>query len=164
MAKTAAQNIKELDKKVRAAVLKGLLHASDDIQSSGRDVTQRWYHKVDFTDSVARPQQRIEVTIKPKGKRENLAIWGYVEHGTKPHKIPKVVVPGKLLKFRTGYSAKTMAVAKYNVGTGQSFGSWRSAKQVNHPGSKGRKFLVSFLKELSPRLEVRVNQEVARVI
>ena len=133
----ASAIIKAEFKKVKDASLQALMNASDDIQSTGRDAVRQWKNRPDFGEEVYVAMDYMEITIKPKGNRKVIAIYGYVDQGTRPHIImPKI--PGTYLKFRTGYSAKTQPIAKYNVGSGQSFGNWVSKAQVFHPGSKGR--------------------------
>jgi hypothetical protein len=163
MPNTAAGNIfRNYKKLLLQATEDGLIHAADDIESTGRDAVRRWKNKPDFKDTTLRTKQRIEVTIKPKGDKKVIQIFTYVEKGTKPHIImPKK--PGTYLKFRTGYSALTLPTAKYNQGSGMSFGNWVSKAQVFHPGSKPRLFLETFMKELVPSLQVRVQQEINRV-
>lgn len=140
-----------------------LMNASDDIQSTGRDAVREWRNKPNFGETVYNGQDRIEFLIKPTGSRKVVQIFQYVDLGTKRHLIfPKL--PGGMLKFRTGYSARTQPIAKYNVGTGQSFGSWASKAYVNHPGNKARLFLQTFAEKLIPDLQTRVQQEITKAI
>jgi hypothetical protein len=160
---SAGQAVRDIDKKVRDATLKALQNASDDVQSTGRDTVARWRHKVDFEETLTMDRLFIEALIKPTGK--NVKIFQYVDLGTKgPYLIPKVVVPGKFLRFQVGYSARTMPIAQYNQGSGQHFGAWISKAQVTHPGIKARKFLETYVKELIPTLQVRVQTEITRSV
>lgn len=157
----AASDIHNIYKKVYQACVQATMNSSDDIQSTGRDAVREWRSKVDFGENLTLDTQRIEAIIKPKGRA--VKIFGFVDLGTKPH----VIMPrkeGGMLKFRVGYSARTMPVAKYNVGTGQSFGSWATKAMIFHPGTKPRKFLETFMKELIPSFQVRVQQEITRAI
>jgi hypothetical protein len=155
----AAARIREIDELVRTAVYTGLQNASDDIMSTSRDVVARWKNKPDFGDDFTVTRDRIECLIKPKGSRKVISIFKYVDKGTKPHLIfPKT--PGGSLFFRSGYSARTKAVAKYNVGSGQSFGAWIQSKGVAHPGNDARLFMETFAKELVPSLQSRVQKEI----
>lgn len=159
MAKLAGAGIRAIDKKTRAAALQAIKNASDDVQSTGRDATRQWRRKVDFKETLTVDLLRIEALIKPSG--QNVKIFQYVDLGTKgPYLIPKVVVPGKYLRFQVGYSARTMPIAQYNKGTGQHFGAWVSKAQVTHPGIKARKFLETFMKDMIPSLQVRVQTEI----
>lgn len=157
---SAGTAIRNIDKAVRAATLQGIKNASDDIQSTGRDTVRQWRHKVDFDETLTVDKLFIEALIKPTGATK---IFGYVDMGTKgPYLIPKVVTPGKYMRFQPGYSARTQPVARYNVGTGQHFGPWVSKLQVVHPGIKPRKFLETYMTKLVPTLQVRVQTEITR--
>jgi len=81
-----------------------------------------------------------------------------------PYPIPKIIVPGKFLRFRTGYSARTAPIAKFNVGTGMANGGWVTKKQVMHPGIKKRKFMETFLEDMTPPLERRVQTRITNAI
>lgn len=155
----AGAAIRAIDTKVRTATVQALKNASDDIQSTGRDATRQWRRKVDFGETLMVDRWRIDLLVKPKGR--NVKVFQYIDLGTKgPYLIPKVVVPGGMLRFQVKYSARTAPVAQYNKGTGQHFGSWASKAQVTHPGIKARKFLETFMKDLIPSLQARVQTEI----
>lgn len=156
----AAARIKEIDELVRTAVYTGLQNASDDIMSTSRDAVQQWRNRPDFADAFTVTKTRIECLIKPKGNRKVISIFKYVDKGTKgPYLIfPKV--EGGALWFKSGYSARTALVAKYNQGTGQSFGKTVKSFGVIHPGIKARLFLETYAKELVPALNMRVQNEI----
>lgn len=159
----AGDAIRNIDQLVRTAVYTALQNASDDIQSTSRDAVQRWRNKPDFGDQFTVTKTYMECLIKPKGSRKVISIFKYVDKGTKPHLIfPKP--PNTRLAFQTGYSARTMPVAKYNVGTGQSFGKWVKAKGVAHPGIEPRLFMETFADKLIPSLVVRVQTGIANSI
>lgn len=160
----AAARIKEIDELVRTATYTGLQNASDDIMSTSRDVVARWRNKPDFSDQFTVTKTRMECLIKPTGSRRVISIFKYVDKGTKgPYLIfPKP--PNTHLYFRSGYSARTQPVALYNKGTGQSFGAYIKSEGVIHPGIKSRLFLETFMKELIPALETRVQREITIAI
>lgn len=159
----AAQDIGKIYDKVREGCMQALLNSSDDIQSTGRDAVREWRNKPGFGETIYNGFDRIEILIKPTGNRRVVEIFQYVDLGTKRHMIfPKV--PGTMLKFRGNYSARTQPVAKYNVGSGQSFGSWMSKAFVQHPGNKARLFLETFAEKLIPNLQVRVQTEITKAI
>lgn len=159
VAKAAGAALRKIDQTVRNATLQAMLNASDDVQSTSRDATNQWRRKVDFKETLTLDRLYIEVLIRPTGP--NVKIFQYVDLGTKgPYLIPKVLVPGRMLHFQVGYSARTMPIAQYNKGSGQHFGAWVSKAQVVHPGIKARKFLETFMKELIPSLQVRVQTEI----
>lgn len=159
----AAKDIGKIYETVRNSCITALMNASDDVQSTARDAVREWKNKPDFGETVFNGQKRIEFLIKPKGNKKVTKIFGYVDLGTKPHLIV-AKKPGTMLKFRSNYSARTQPIAKYNQGSGQSFGSWISKKSVNHPGNKGRKFLETFAEKLIPTLQQRVQIQITKDI
>ncbi len=155
--------MRQIDQTVRDATLQAMKNASDDLQSTGRDTVRSWRRKVDFGETLTMDRLMIEVLIKPTGR--NVKIFQYVDLGTRgPYPIPKLLTPGKMLRFQTGYSARTAPVGQYNKGSGQHFGSWVRKAQVMHPGIKARKFLETYLKDLIPSLQVRVQSEITRSV
>lgn len=156
--------MRDIDRRVRGATLQAIQNASDDLQSTSRDTVRQWRNRPDFKEELTVDESRIEALIKPSGTKRVLKIFGYVDKGTKgPYLIPKVVVPGKYLRFQKGYSARTMPIAQYNKGTGQHFGQWVSKQQVVHPGIAARKFMETYLEKLIPTLQSRVQTEINRV-
>lgn len=156
----AAARIREIDELVRTATYTGLQNASDDIMSTSRDAVQQWRNRPDFGDEFTVTKTYIECLIKPKGNRKVIAIFKYVDRGTKGPYIILPKVDGGALWFKSGYSARTAPVAKYNVGTGQSFGKTVKSFGVIHPGIKARLFMETFAKELIPSLQARVTNEI----
>lgn len=129
-----------------------------EMRTEHEKVVRDWTHKPTFKAEVNESKYLKTVKIKVKGQHAD--IWTFVDKGTKPHEIAAKNVP--LLKFQTGYSARTAPIAKHNVGTGQKFGAWVSAAVVQHPGTEARKFTETILKELSPPLEDRIQAAVKR--
>lgn len=159
----AARDMQAIYDKVHRACVQALMNASDDIQSTSRDTVRQWKNKPDFGEETFMSPERIEYTVKPKGSKKVLSIFKYVDRGTRPHIIrPKI--PGTYLKFRAGYSARTQPVALYNKGSGQSFGSWVQKSQVNHPGSAARKFMETYMTDLIPSLQRRVQDEITKAV
>ena len=155
---SVASVIKTIDETVRAAVQRTILNASDDVQSTARDTVREWTHRVEFVEVMTLERTWIEAHIKPDG--EAVKIFQYVDLGTKGPYIIAPKTPGGRLRFQTGYSARTQPIAKYNQGTGQSFGAWVQAKSVMHPGIDARKFLETYLTDLIPSLVVRMTTEI----
>lgn len=159
----AAQDIGKIYDKVLQGCTQALMNASDDIQSTGRDAVREWKNKPNFGETVYNYQDRIEFLIKPTGSAKVVKIFQYVDLGTKRHLIyPKL--PGGMLKFRVGYSARTQPIAKYNQGSGKSFGNWATKAFVSHPGNKPRLFLQTFMEKLIPDLATRVQQSITEAI
>ncbi len=129
-----------------------------EMRTEHEHVVREWTHKPTF--KVETDERPFLKTVKIKVKGENADIWTFVDQGTKPHEIAAKNAP--MLKFQTGYSARTAPVAKSNQGTGQKFGPWVAKAVVQHPGTEARKFTETILKELSPPIEDRIQAAVKR--
>ena len=132
---------------VPGEIRRELEEQGDAIKAELEDVVSDWSPKnrPQFTRKVTVSPIRIVLEVRPLEGRQATTIFGYVDQGTKgPYKIPKVPkTPDSkppLLVFRTGYQPLTQPIAKAHVGTGQASGPWRRARQVTHPGIKGRHF------------------------
>ncbi len=153
----------ETDTKIKRAVKKALKDTADDMKDEFENVVDKWSHKPTFTVETNFSPNYIEATIKPGGKHKK--IFKYVDMGTKgPYPIPKIVIPGKLLRFRTGYSARTAPVGQYNVGSGGAVGGWVSKAQVTHPGIKAREFSEKISKDNKFALDKRVNEALKKAL
>jgi hypothetical protein len=129
-----------------------------ELKTSNDKVVRSWSHKPTFRAEYNKSASFKTVKVVAQGRYK--AIWGYVDLGTKPHVIRAKNKP--FLAFQTGYSARTAPIAKFNQGTGQKFGAWKRKKEVNHPGTKARKFTETFFKELSPPFPDRIQAAVKR--
>lgn len=92
-------------------------------------------------------------------------IYGYVSNGTKPHLIrPK---NGTILRFQTGYTAKT-APGRFLSTAGGASGAFAFAKEVHHPGSKPRRFNELIARKyqangaLAKNVQARINAVAAK--
>lgn len=120
-----------------------------------------WEHKPQFSFTQRIAPDKISVEILVFGKYAK--IWQYVDQGTKPHEIlPRPENPTQRLAFQTGYSAKTAPVAQFHVGTGARSGQWVSAKAVQHPGTKARKFTKTFSDDLQREMARRIENAFRR--
>ncbi len=127
---------KTLDKEVKPTLVK-----------SHEVIVKNWKHKPKFQAKKTIKPDVIAVTVFPTG--ENKKIWRFVDKGTKPHVIKAKNAPN--LIFQTGYKPKTLASPARTVsGGGKSIGPIVSKKQVNHPGSKARKFTETIAKDIKP--------------
>jgi len=107
-----------------------------------------WKHKPQFEITVIQNDQQMGVTVGTDDK-----IFGYVDEGTKPHRIvPKASNPSKRLFFREGFSPKTQPGIVGSWGGG-SFGNVVVAKAVNHPGTAARKFTQTIQKQTEKHFE-----------
>jgi len=104
--------------------------ASKAILADYRVTHQTWKHNPGF--KIAQPS-KYEWHIFTESE-----IYGYVSGGTRPHQIrPKN--PAGVLRFQSGYSAKTVPrviMSRQGGASGPTF----TAKVVNHPGTEGRDF------------------------
>lgn len=146
----------ENDTRVRYAVRRALRETAEDMKDEFENVVEKWSNKPRFETQLTVSPNRIEATIEPKGRAKK--IFKYIDMGTKgPYQIPKIIVPGKLLRFRTGYSARTAPVGKYNVGSGTAVGGFVSKRSVMHPGIRARQFSDKISKDHKFALDQRVN-------
>lgn len=141
---------KEIESELRAT--------GQELKTSHDKVVREWTHRPSFKAQYSTHAAIQSVKITPQGIHKNLWIW--VDRGTKPHVIRAVNAP--FLKFQSGYSARTAVGAKSAQGTGQRFGSWVQKTEVNHPGTEARDFSKTFMDELSPSFEDRINAAVKR--
>lgn len=155
----------EIDTTTRNAVRQELFFTAEELLRKTQDATSDWDRKPRFKKELVVSPVLISASIIPTGR--NATIYGYVDQGTNgPYPIPKFprVDPNtgkpKLLKFRTGYSARTAAVAKSHQGSGRADGPWVSIAQVTHPGIEAREFLRTFEEELRPSLNRRIDNAI----
>lgn len=137
---------------------RALEEAGERLFNRHQNIVKEWTHKPKFTTRLTISGDESRVDIMPMGKFA--AIWGYVDRGTKPHKIR--AKNGGFLRFQTDYSARTAPIARANQGTGRAAGAWRSKREVNHPGIKARKFTITLLERLNPPLPERIQAAVVR--
>ena len=111
-----------------------------------RRAVSNWTAKPIFSYRITIGRKSIRLTVFPKGAARQQFLW--VDRGTQPYTIyPK---NGAFLRFQPGYNAKTQPITRFGVGDGSRFGGWISAKVVNHPGIRARKFGEKFSKDIRP--------------
>lgn len=138
--------------KLSRALTNALNGVAKDIQVDFMVTTQTWEHKVPFLIQVLGAYRRIVATDDE--------IYGYVNDGTRPHRIrPK----GKMLRFNTPFKPKTLP-SKIMSGPGGKGTSEVFSREVNHPGTKARKFDVAIKdkwdKEFAVIMQRAVDAEV----
>ena len=95
-----------------------------------------------FEKTVATWNTKVNFTIRKTkfGRSVGTAseVFGYVDQGTEPHKIPKSPATHPL-RFRVGGRPKTRpkVITSYKGAPGKD---WASSFQVDHPGTKPRLF------------------------
>ena len=102
------------------------------IQRDFEKTTKNWKEEVDFKVSQKKQGDRYTFTAFTDN-----TIYGYVNDGTEPHLIVAKNAP--FLSFRVGGTAKT-TVGKLKSGKGKRGNQFVQKKQVQHPGTKARKF------------------------
>lgn len=128
------------------------------LQAVKRDLektVQTWNKKPEFvTESKYQGGSRI-ITAYTDNQ-----VYNWLDQGTKPHIIrPK---RARMLAFQSGYTAKTSAApGAFIAKSGGPSGAWRYAKQVNHPGTKARKFYQKIQLRNQKRLEMELETALA---
>jgi len=110
------------------------------------ETTKTWDHEVEFKTHTHLALADVKMSVEVETDDE---IYHFVSGGTKKHKIPKVPKKEGYLVFQTGYTAKTKR-GIIGSSSGGSFGSFASAKQVDHPGTKARRFPTTIWKKRMP--------------
>jgi hypothetical protein len=117
--------------KIMRALENALTGAALDVKVDLQVTTRTWSEKNKPTFKITK--KRLGRTIYTYSK-----IYSYVDEGTPPHTI-KAKTPGKPLAFRVPYKAKTAprVIASKTGGVGAE---WKSAYEVEHPGTEAREF------------------------
>jgi len=122
-------------------------------------VVANWEHKPRFVGKV----NGYAIEVRPTGP--NARIYRYVDEGTRPHPIAAKNAP--TLRFRWGgpgsYVPKTKPVGQFGGPGIVKGGSWRSPKEVRHPGTEARHFAVIVGLEMAPVLAKAIRDAVSRV-
>lgn len=116
---------------------KAVQRAVDEGYAKLAALTVEGFEKTTATWST-RPTFVIKVTRKGFTVGTDSAVFGYVDEGTRPHRImPKR--PDGVLRFQSPFRAKTRP-GSLQSGSGGSGPDTVYSRGVNHPGSKARKF------------------------
>jgi hypothetical protein len=81
--------------------------------------------------------------VGPTGTELQVSKFLWTDEGTRPHVIKAKNAPN--LVFQRGFTPKTQP-GKIASGPGQRFGDFVKKKQVNHPGTKARRFTETIAK------------------
>ncbi len=125
---------KLIDQRKLDRELKGALDRTGNIiRSDFRKTTRTWTDKPSFRKIGPKTEHGgLEIDVFA-----NHEVYFYVTRGTKAHIIRPARAPR--LRFQTGFRSKTR-VRVIGSRAGSRFGPTVFAKQVSHPGSKGREF------------------------
>ncbi len=152
-------------KAIRKAVRDEAKDTAREMQNWLTVAVREWSNKPRFAGRVTLLPDFVEIKVDVAGSAKK--IFFYVDKGTGtygPKKQPYEILPkqpGGMLKFQTGYSARSQLGAKIGMGTGQSFGDWISKASVMHPGIEPRGFSKKVIEELEPDFITRIQEAVA---
>lgn len=128
------------------------------VREATKEIERETLRDLRRTAATWHHQPKFEVITEMDGASfEMLAgtddpIWNMLDAGTRAH--PIYPVHAKLLRFQTGYNAKTIVGALNSTGGGP-FGDVVFAKGVQHPGTEARgwsKLLIDVLTKRVPDL------------
>lgn len=134
--------------------------------------------KAKHDEAVLSWQKKPLFDVKPRKESDRIVreivvrdgeIWSYVNYGTGmygPSGQPYIIEPvkAKALSFQSGYNAKTLPVARGNVGSGQRSGDTVLRKAVLHPGIEPRDFAAYFALESEETMPARIRDSIRRVL
>lgn len=169
MATSVKQGLSQQDMAVRKALRVAVRDTLTDIETPVKSALANWSNKPRFSAKIKVTPSLITGEIEVGGSARKKFMWielGTGKYGPKKaaYRIPKNPVPGRLLRFQLGYSAKTAPIARGNVGSGKATGAWISKATVIHPGIKARKFFEHNAQELQPSFEERVRLAIIRAV
>lgn len=143
----------------------------DVVESAGQELLRRhklvvrtWRDKPTFVMETKVEPGLIAVEIRPKGRGIAARKWRWVDQGTKGPYVIRPKKRGRLLRFRTGYVAKTRPIAKVTAGGGRYTGGWVSKLEVMHPGVRARKFTETFDRDIRPEFRRQVEKVIRRAL
>lgn len=158
-----AARLRQLNTTIPAgAMVRAANESSKRLQRLLLRPTASWSHPVSIDAVVIFHGGRdveVQVTIDDK-------VYVWVSEGTRPHTIrPKA--PGYPLRFQIGYKAKTIP-GSLNPSGGGKFGPEVFAMQVNHPGTKPRKFVLTaseqIEREIPKILQAEIERELSKLL
>lgn len=140
------------EKDMRLALLNGLRSAAKGVEKDYKATVATWKTPVEFETIISLRGSRAEFLVGTNSK-----IYQYVDEGTKPH----VILPkrAKMLRFQTGYRAKTTPNVIGSTQGGAN-GSIVYSKGVMHPGTKAR----NFSKLINDKHEKRFKDEMHKAM
>jgi len=138
---------------MKAALEKELGATGEFMRRDFEKTTKSWKHKPVFEVLVeAGPPAVVLVTTDDKN-------YSYVDLGTEEHII--LPVKAKVLKFSSGYKAKTTP-GVIGSSAGGPFGADVFSRGVIHPGNAPRNFSKEIAKEWKPKFKNRMQTAMGR--
>lgn len=156
---TLRRTLVRTDDRLRRELVAEVSDIMNEVYYLLRSNVSSWTHKPRFRVLVRVTPVRIDANITPEGR--HAAIFVYVDQGTEPHLI-RAKTPGGKLKFRTGYSAKTAAPARAQVGSGRATGGWVATEEVQHPGTEAREFMQTYMDQVDRTYRRRIENAMRR--
>jgi hypothetical protein len=142
---------------VRDAIDSEIEAVANDMLLDFELTTATWEQDVKFEKMIEVKKDRQEIFVGTDNK-----IYRFVDKGTKRHKIrPKKA--GGTLAFPSMFIPKT-SPGKMVASFGQSGGDTLFAKEVNHPGTKPRKFSKNIQKKWIKLFPKRMDKAMKRAV
>jgi len=144
---------------MRNEIWKGVKEGGEILLEAHQAVTRTWKTPVLFKLDVSRvfvSSSEVYAIVSTKDKR-----WLWTDKGTKPHKIPLQPKTSGWLAFPSKFSPKSKP-GTLRAFSGSKGGPMFFAKQVNHPGTKPRKFSEQIEKKYGPKFRTAVNKAMDR--
>lgn len=146
----AAGDVSRFAKEVLAACQEEIKHQKKFYEKT----TATWRHKPKFVGEVKFGRDvMVRVTTTDQ-------VWNWLNRGTRKN-YPITPKRAPLLKFRTGYKAKTRP-RRFSSTTGGAKGPWRSAKKVIHPGIEARDWTGAMLKARQNPFRTRIELAIQK--
>lgn len=134
--------LKEIGANFRTKALDAAKAATDEVVKDLNQAVAPWKTRIVFRVKVVARTGLSRYQIAIEGNEKALAIFKWVDEGTKAHRIPKLTnTTAKTLVFFTPYSARTAPVANPKAGTGKAGNQKNIRRFVWHPGTEARAFI-----------------------
>lgn len=133
--------------KVRQNLLNALRKEGNIVKKEYEKTVATWNDPPKFEVSIGLKRGgggEASVLVHPTGTELQVNKFVWTDDGTEAHPIEAKNAP--YLVFQVGYTPKTRP-GKIASGPASRFGEFVSVKQVDHPGTKARKFTEAIVKQ-----------------
>lgn len=137
------------------AMFNGVQQTGSLIMRDMQSTVRTWNHKPSFYVVIHNSNGQYAVIAGT-----NNLIYLFVDAGTKAHPIK--AKRSRYLRFQSGYRAKSR-VGVIGSQEGGAYGAVQFAKEVKHPGFKGRKFIITIAKRRQVTMRQMTEQAIAKV-
>ena len=138
-------------KQIERAVKDGVKDTAEEVKDAFEQTTRTWSSRPDFTVT----QQRDGYSVGTDSD-----VWRFLDEGTRSYDIrPKRT---KVLRFQSGYSAKTKPRA-FSSSSGGTRGSVIFRPRVRHPGIKARRWSSTAKDKYQGQVALAINERLADV-